>query len=97
MPPLASRFVVTLHFFSPQDREGFAAIRQTMAGYLQHNCNGYSEGESEGDEIPEGGKTNDEDYGAANGEENPYETSADGELVHVDAGMTTFWHNPTSW
>ena len=67
-----------------------------MAGYLQHNCNGYSEGESKGNEVPKGGKTNDEDYSAAEGKENPYETSADRELVHVDAGMATFWHNPTS-
>ena len=53
-----------------------------------------SEASAEHDEIPQRGESENEDDGTAYSKEEADESTTDGKLVHVDAGMTVFRHNP---
>jgi hypothetical protein len=55
---------------------------------------GDSEPCTERDEVPQCGKSEDENNSGANGKQETDESAADGKLVHVDAGMTVLRHNP---
>jgi hypothetical protein len=62
------------------------------ADNAKNECNSKPKGSTEGDEIPKGWKSQNEDQGAANREQEAYESAVDGQSVHADAGMTIFGH-----
>ena len=66
--------------------------RSATVDKLEKNRNRNSEDASERDEIPQSGKTQNEDQRAANRKEQPHKIASHRKLVHADTGMTIFGH-----
>ena len=93
MPLLSWRGCATLRLLSSgQDRQRFVAVRATPADEPQENCNSDSQGKSESNEIPQRGKSQNKNQGAARREKQANKSTAEGKLVHRNARMTFFGH-----
>jgi hypothetical protein len=97
VPPLSWRRRATLRFLSrDQDRERFVAAGAAAADKPEEDCYANPQGESESNEVPESGKSDDKNQGAANGEKQTNKSATEGKLVHGDAGMAFLCHKNTS-
>jgi len=79
-----------------QDREWLCPLGSVSADESQEERNAKTEGCAEGYEGPQGRKADNEDRGASDCEEQPHEPGTNRELMHRNAGMPLFRHNPTS-
>jgi hypothetical protein len=70
------------------DRKRPVALIAAIADEIQEYRDGDSQAKGEGDEVPEGRKSQDENQGAAGGKEEADESTSERQLVHGDAGMT---------
>jgi hypothetical protein len=77
-----------------QNRKPLAAVRRALVNEPNHQRNGDAESCAERDEVPQRGKSEDENDGSTDGKEETDESSTDRKLVHVNAWMTVFRHMP---
>jgi hypothetical protein len=77
-----------------QNRKRLAAVRRALVDEPDHQRDGDAEPCAEHDEVPQRGKSEDENDGSAYGKEESDESATDRKLVHIDAGMTIFGHKP---
>jgi hypothetical protein len=75
-----------------KNRERLIAIQEPAIYDSEKNCDPNAQGKGEGYEIPQSGKAENEDEGAPGGEEQTNKSSAEGDLVHGDAGMAFVGH-----
>jgi hypothetical protein len=77
-----------------QNRKRLAAVRRALVDEPDHQRDGDAEPCAEDDEIPQRGKSEDENDGSTDGKEQADESTTDRNLVHVNTGMTVFRHKP---
>jgi hypothetical protein len=77
---------------SRQNRERPIPLRRAVVDDSKQDCNSNSQSECEGDEIPEGWKSQDKDQRAAQSKDQSDESASEREFVHGNARMAFFGH-----
>jgi hypothetical protein len=80
------------HLRSGQYRERLIPLRRAAVEDSKQDCNSNSQGECEGDEIPQGWKSQHKDQRTAESEKQSDKSASEGEFVHGNAGMAFFGH-----
>jgi hypothetical protein len=78
------------------DRKRFVAVLSVVADDPQKDCYPDSQSECESKKVQKGREAQNENQHTAYSEEQSSESPAEGDLVHRDAGMTSFAHANTS-
>ena len=76
-----------------KDRERPVSLRAVSAGYFEEKCNRDAQAKRKCNEVPQGGKSEQEDERTAGSKEKAHEAAAERKFMHGDAGMAIGRHS----